>query len=93
MCTLRRKLGSVSGLRDGRTWQPGCARGFCNSGKATRRMGKKSLFPLYPPHSPHPSLACTEYASTEEGEMRAEHGVGSSQHNSQIPRLAERPIQ
>lgn len=67
------------------------ARGFCNSGKATRRMGKKSLFSLYPHHFPHPSLARTEYASTKEGETRAEHG--STQHSSQIHRLAERTIQ
>lgn len=70
-----------------------CARGFWNSGKATRRMGKKSLFPLYPHHSPHPSLARPEHASTKEDEMRAEHGVHSTQHNSQTHRLAEKPIQ
>lgn len=37
--------------------------------------------------------ACTEYASTEESETGAEHGMGSTQHSSQIRRLAERPIQ
>ena len=67
------------------------AGGFCNSGKPTRRTGKKSLFSLYPHRSPRPSLARTARASAEEDGVRAEHGVGSTHRAPQIRRLAERP--
>ena len=54
------------------------AGGFRNSGKTTRRTGKKSLFSLYPLHSPRLSLACTSCASDKEDGARAEHGAGSA---------------
>lgn len=51
------------------------ASGFHNSGKSTRRTGKKSLFSLYPHYSPRPSLARTVHTSTEEDRVRAERAA------------------
>lgn len=61
----------------GTAWR---ARGFRSAEKSNKRTAKKSPFSLHPHRSPHPSLAHTGCASTEEERVRADHRAGSTHY-------------
>lgn len=56
------------------------ARAFRNTEKSNKRTAKKSPFSFHPHRTPHPSLARTGCASTEEERARADHKAGSTRY-------------